>query len=59
MGMDLGRVVRSLMPGGSIRLVARGTPAEIMTPRQLEAIYGVPMSVMVHPSTKQPLGFAN
>lgn len=38
------------------RLIARGTPAAIMTPERLGAIYGLPMSVIPHPETGQPVG---
>ncbi|MEH3147391.1 MAG: ATP-binding cassette domain-containing protein [Methylobacterium frigidaeris] len=37
------------------RLIARGSPEVIMTPAGLEAIYGVPMGVMPHPETGEPL----
>ena len=39
------------------KLIARGTPAEIVTPKQLEAIYGVAMGVMRHPDLKHPISF--
>ncbi|WP_262296769.1 ATP-binding cassette domain-containing protein [Microvirga sesbaniae] len=39
------------------RLVARGAPGEIVTPRQLQAIYGIAMEVFPHPSTGQPVSF--
>jgi ferric hydroxamate transport system ATP-binding protein len=39
------------------RLIARGTPDEIMTPDQLEAIYGIAMDVIPHPVTGQPVSF--
>jgi ferric hydroxamate transport system ATP-binding protein len=39
------------------RLIARGTPDEIMTPSQLEAIYGIAMDVIPHPVTGQPVSF--
>jgi len=39
------------------RLIARGTPGEMMTPRQLQAIYGVAMEVIPHPITGQPVSF--
>lgn len=39
------------------RLVARGTPDEIMTPECLKSIYGIDMGVMPHPDTKLPLSF--
>ncbi|SDV46044.1 iron complex transport system ATP-binding protein [Chitinasiproducens palmae] len=37
------------------RLCARGTPAEIMTADCLEDIYGIPMVVMPHPHTGEPV----
>lgn len=39
------------------RLIARGTPAEIVTPESLEAIYGVRMGVMPHPRTGAALTY--
>jgi iron complex transport system ATP-binding protein len=39
------------------RLIARGTPEAIMTPQQLEAIYGIAMDVIPHPITGQPVSF--
>ncbi|MCB8821825.1 ATP-binding cassette domain-containing protein [Microvirga rosea] len=39
------------------RLIARGTPAEIVTPAQLQVIYGIAMDVMAHPTTGQPISF--
>ena len=39
------------------RLIARGTPDEIMTPHQLEAIYGIAMDVIPHPVTGHPVSF--
>ena len=39
------------------KLIARGTPAEIVTPKQLEAIYGVAMGVMRHPDLKHLISF--
>ncbi len=39
------------------KLIVRGTPAEIVTPRQLEAIYGVAMGVMPHPDLQHPITF--
>ncbi len=35
------------------RLIARGTPADIMTPDRLRLVYGVEMGVMPHPGTQQ------
>ena len=40
------------------RVVAEGTPAEIMTPEQLASIFGIPMLVAPHPGTKMPYCFA-
>jgi ferric hydroxamate transport system ATP-binding protein len=39
------------------KLIARGTPTEIVTPKQLEAIYGVAMGVMPHPDLQHPISF--
>ncbi len=39
------------------RLIARGTPDEIMTQGQLQAIYGIAMDVIPHPTTGQPVSF--
>ncbi len=41
------------------RLIARGSPGEIMTPATLEKIYGIPMGVMPHPETGLPLSFVH
>ena len=41
------------------RLLARGKPETIMTPSQLEAIYGVPMDVIQHPRTGQLVSIAS
>ncbi|MGY0777664.1 ATP-binding cassette domain-containing protein [Azospirillum argentinense] len=37
------------------RLIDRGPPAEIMTPTRLDAIYGVPMAVISHPDSGEPV----
>ncbi|KAA0011431.1 ATP-binding cassette domain-containing protein [Billgrantia pellis] len=37
------------------RVLADGTPAELMNGDTLEAIYGIPMQVMAHPSGHHPL----
>ncbi|WP_158046731.1 ATP-binding cassette domain-containing protein [Skermanella pratensis] len=42
---------------GDGRLVARGSPAEIMRPEMLARIYGLPMGVLPHPATGQPIGY--
>lgn len=39
------------------RLIARGAPDEIMTQGQLQAIYGIAMDVIPHPTTGQPVSF--
>ncbi|TCR66631.1 ATP-binding cassette domain-containing protein [Bosea sp. BK604] len=39
------------------KLIARGAPEEIMTPAQLQAIYGIPIGVMRHPETSYPISF--
>jgi iron complex transport system ATP-binding protein len=38
-------------------ILARGTPEEILTPDQLQAIYGIRMGVMRHPDTGQPMSY--
>ena len=40
------------------RLIARGTPAEIIAPERLEEIFGIAMDVMAHPSTGAPITIA-
>ncbi|GAB1582175.1 MULTISPECIES: ATP-binding cassette domain-containing protein [Phyllobacteriaceae] len=39
------------------RLIARGTPAEIMVPEELQRIYGVAMDVIPHPGSGIPVSF--
>ncbi len=39
------------------RLVAQGSPAQIVTPAKLNEIYGVSMGVIAHPDTGEPLSF--
>jgi len=39
------------------RLIARGTPHDIMTPACLQSIYGIAMEVVAHPVTGQPVSF--
>lgn len=39
------------------RLIARGTPSEIMTPAALQSIYGVAMDVMPHPTSGLPISY--
>ena len=39
------------------KLMTRGTPTEIMTPQQLEAIYGIPIGVMPHPTNGHPISY--
>jgi iron complex transport system ATP-binding protein len=36
------------------RLIARGTPAEIMTSNELQRIYGLSMDILIQPSTRRP-----
>jgi iron-chelate-transporting ATPase len=40
------------------RLIARGTPAELMQPDRLAAICGIPMGVLPHPVTGAPISYA-
>ncbi len=39
------------------RLVARGTPADLMRDDRLEAIYGLPMGILSHPVTGVPISY--
>lgn len=39
------------------RMVARGTPAEILEPAMLDRIYGLAMGVMPHPATGAPISY--
>ncbi|WLD96305.1 ATP-binding cassette domain-containing protein [Agrobacterium leguminum] len=39
-------------------LMARGIPAQLMTPDELQRIYGVAMEVMIQPSTGKPIALA-
>jgi ferric hydroxamate transport system ATP-binding protein len=39
------------------RLIARGTPADLMRGEQLEAIYGLPMGILPHPITGIPISY--
>ncbi len=39
------------------KLIARGTPEQIVTPTQLQAIYGIEMGVTRHPDTATPLAY--
>lgn len=39
------------------RLIARGTPAELMHPERLEAIYGLPLGILPHPVTGGPISY--
>lgn len=39
------------------KLIARGTPEEIMTPDRLQSVYGIAMGVMPHPDTHYPISF--
>jgi iron-chelate-transporting ATPase len=40
------------------KLIARGTPERIMTPEELETIYGIPMGVMPSPDNRRLVSFA-
>lgn len=40
------------------KLIARGTPDKIMTPQELETIYGIPMGVMPSPDGSRLISFA-
>lgn len=40
------------------KLIARGTPDKIMTPQELETIYGIPMGVMPSPAGDRLISFA-
>jgi len=40
------------------KLIARGAPGEIMTPAELETIYGIPMVVMPSPDRSHLISFA-
>lgn len=39
------------------RMIARGTPMNIMTPDCLRLVYGIEMGIMSHPDTHQPISF--
>jgi ferric hydroxamate transport system ATP-binding protein len=39
------------------RLVLQGTPADLMRPAVLERLYSVPMGVLPHPATGEPIGY--
>lgn len=39
------------------RIVARGSPDAIIVPETLAALYGLPMGIMAHPATGQPLSY--
>ncbi|MFH1556679.1 MAG: ATP-binding cassette domain-containing protein [Pseudomonadota bacterium] len=40
------------------KLIARGSPAAIMTPDELQRIYGIAMEVISHPATGKPVAIA-
>ena len=42
---------------GSGRIVARGTPAEILDSDSLARIYGLPMGILPHPATGAPISY--
>jgi len=39
------------------RLIARGAPAEIMTPERLAEIYDLDMGILPHPESGEPIGY--
>lgn len=39
------------------RLLVQGTPEEVMQSERLQAIYGLPLQVMRHPTTGQPMSY--
>ncbi len=39
------------------RLIARGTPSELMLGERLEEIYGLPMGILPHPMTGAPISY--
>ncbi|MCB4825288.1 ABC transporter ATP-binding protein [Roseicella aerolata] len=39
------------------RLLLRGAPAEVMQPAVLEGLYRVPMGILPHPATGEPIGY--
>ena len=41
------------------RVLTRGTPAELMNAATLEAIYGIPMHVMAHPASREPVALVH
>jgi iron complex transport system ATP-binding protein len=51
------RFCDEIMALHSGRLIARGAPAEIMTPTKLEAVYGIPMGVMPSPDGRHHISF--
>jgi iron complex transport system ATP-binding protein len=51
------RICDRLIALGHGRVVADGSPAEIMQPRVLERIYGIPMGIFLHPVSGAPVGY--
>jgi iron-chelate-transporting ATPase len=51
------RTCDRLIALGQGRIVADGTPAEIMQPPVLERIYGIQMSIFSHPASGTPVGY--
>ena len=41
------------------RLLLQGSPAELMNPEHLQAIYGLPMSVIPHPDQSSSIAVAH
>jgi len=42
---------------GDGRVIARGTPAEILEPEMLARIYGIAMGTLAHPATAAPIAY--
>ncbi len=51
------RYCDEIMALHSGRLIARGTPLDIMTAKTLERIYRIPIGVIPHPTTALPLSY--
>ena len=54
-----GRFCDDLLALKGGRLLASGTPAELMRPETLGAIYGIPMGTVPHPHGGSPISFAH
>lgn len=51
------RLCDRLVALGDGRVVADGTPEEILTPERLDAIYGIAMGIFRHPASGAPVGY--